>query len=168
MNHPPSHHRGPAHAHRLPRWQRLALYLSGAVLLLSGVAWLVLHYSLGAGAGGLPHPLEAWSLRLHGLAAFGGLFVLGALAAAHVPQGWRLSHRRRWAGQRLSGVSLCALAALLVLTGYLLFYFAPEAVRPALGWLHAAAGLAMAVLLPAHRRRARRAESAWQARRQPG
>lgn len=167
MNHP-SHHRGQAHAHRLPRWQGLALYLSGAALLLSGVVWLALHYSLGGGAGGLPHPLEAWSLRLHGLAAFGGLFVLGALAAAHIPQGWRLSQRRRWAGQRLSGLTLCALAALLVLTGYLLFYFAPEAVRPALGWLHAAVGLAMAVLLLAHRRRARRAESAWHARRQPG
>ena len=164
----PSHHRGHEPAHRLPRWQRLALYLCGAVLLLSGVVWLALHYSLGGGAGGLPHPLEAWSLRLHGLAAFGGLFVLGALAAAHIPQGWRLSQRRRWTGQRLSGLTLCALAALLVLTGYLLFYFATEAVRPALGWLHAAVGLAMAVLLLAHRRRARRAESAWHARRQPG
>ncbi len=152
----PSHHRGHEPAHRLPRWQRLALYIVGGALLLSGAVWLVLHYSLGAGAGELPHPLEAASLRLHGLAAFGGLFVLGALAAAHIPQGWRLSHRRRWSGQRRSGVTLCTLAALLVLTGYLLFYFAPEALRPALGWLHAAAGVSMAALLLSHRRQAPR------------
>ena len=103
------------HAHRLVRWQRLALYITGAWLLATGSAWLLLHYSLGAGE--LPHPLEAWSLRLHGLAAFAGLFVLGLLAAAHIPQGWRLSHRRRWAGQRRSGVLLCVIGALLSRAG---------------------------------------------------
>ena len=152
----PSHPRRHELAHRLPHWQRLALYSVGGALLLSGAGWLLVHYSLGAGAGNLPHPLESASLRLHGLAAFGGLFVLGALAAAHIPQGWRLSHRRRWSGQRRSGVTLCTLAALLVLTGYLLFYFAPEALRPALGWLHAAAGVSMAALLLSHRRQAPR------------
>ena len=138
------------HAHRLVRWQRLALYITGAWLLATGSAWLLLHYSLGAGE--LPHPLEAWSLRLHGLAAFAGLFVLGLLAAAHIPQGWRLSHRRRWAGQRSSGVLLCVIGALLALTGYLLYYFASEAVRPALGWAHAIVGVTMGVLIASHRR----------------
>lgn len=138
------------HAHRLVRWQRLALYITGAWLLATGSAWLLLHYSLGAGE--LPHPLEAWSLRLHGLAAFAGLFVLGLLAAAHIPQGWRLSHRRRWAGQRRSGVLLCVIGALLALTGYLLYYFASEAVRPALGWAHAIVGVTMGVLIASHRR----------------
>jgi hypothetical protein len=86
------------------------------------------------------------------LAAFGALFVLGALAAGHVPQGWHLSYRRRWAGQRGSGVLLCTLAALLALSGYLLYYFAPETLRPTLGWVHALLGLAMTALLAAHRR----------------
>lgn len=150
MARPP--HPTPHHAHRLIRWQRLALYLTGALLLLTGAAWLAIHYSIGAGAGELPHPLEAWMLRLHGLAAFGAVFVLGALAAAHIPQGWRLSQRRRWAGQRSSGLQLCAAGALLVLSGYALFYFAPESVRPALGWAHTAIGLAMAALVASHRR----------------
>ena len=144
-NHSPRHH-----AHRLVTWQRVALYATGTVLLLTGAAWLLLHYSLGAGD--IPHPLEAWSLRLHGLAAFAGLFVLGVLAAAHIPQGWRLSHRRRWAGQRSSGVMLCVVGALLSLTGYLLYYFASEAVRPALGWAHAFVGITMGVLIASHRR----------------
>ena len=122
------------------------------MLLVTGTVWLAVHYSVGAGAGELPHPLEVWSLRLHGLAAFAGLFMLGALAAAHIPQGWRLSQRRRWAGQRSSGVMLCVIGGLLALSGYLLFYFASEAVRPALGWAHAAIGLTMAALIASHRR----------------
>ena len=140
------------HSHRLVRWQRDALYLSGAVLLLTGCLWLAIHYSIGAGAGELPHPLEVWSLRVHGLAAFAGVFVLGVLAAAHIPQGWRLSQRRRWVAQRRSGLWLCASGALLVLSGYALFYFAPEAARPAMGWAHAVIGTVMALLIASHRR----------------
>ena len=139
-------------AHRLPGWQRRALYLSGAALLLSGAGWLALHYAVGASAGGLPHPLEAWAMRLHGLAAFGGLFMLGALAASHVPQGWRMARHPGWSRQRAVGAALCALAAALASSGYLLYYFAPEAVRPALGWAHSVAGVALGLLLLWHRR----------------
>ena len=170
-------HPTPHRVHRLIGWQRLALYLTGASLLLTGAAWLALHYSIGAGAGELPHPLEAWALRLHGLFAFGGVFVLGALAAWHIPQGWRIcapgpaapavprersieaakphvpkNHRRRWEGQRNSGALLCGIGALLVLSGYALYYFAPESLRPALGWAHAFLGVTMAVLIATHRR----------------
>ncbi len=140
------------HAHRLARWQRLSLFGCGALLTFSGVLWLALHYSVGAGAGELPHPLEAWAIRLHGLAAFGALFMLGVLAASHIPQGWRMSGRPRWAQQRGSGATLCALGALLALTGYLLYYFAADSVRPALGWAHSLAGLGMAGLVVVHRR----------------
>jgi hypothetical protein len=140
--------------HRLVDWQRSVLFGSGALLLASGAAWLALHY--GRGADTLPSPLEPWTMRLHGLAAFAALFAFGALAAGHVPQGWRFTHRLRWARQRGSGVVLCFLAATLALTGYLLYYFAPDPVRPALGWLHTALGVAMAVLVASHRRRRER------------
>jgi hypothetical protein len=139
-------------AHHLARWHRLSVYAVGALLLVTGLAWLALHYVVGAGAGEMPHPLEAWALRLHGLAAFGGLFILGVLAAAHLPHGWRLSRRHRWAHQRRTGLALCVLAAVLVLSGYLLYYFAPEAVRPSLGWLHAGVGVAMALAVALHSR----------------
>ena len=152
--HPRVHPPHPTHVprHRLPRWQRRALHASGLALLLTGLVWLALHYSVGAGTGELPHPLEAWCLRLHGLAAMAGVFLLGALAAAHVPQGWRLSRRWHLAGQKRTGLLLCALAALLVLSGYLLYYFAPEDMRPALGWTHAGLGVAMAAVVLWHRR----------------
>jgi hypothetical protein len=140
------------HTNRLPGWHRLTLYTSGAVLLASGLLWLALHYSVGGGAGGLPHPLEAWAMRLHGLAAFAGLFVLGVIAGSHIPHGWRMSGRQRWAPQRGTGLMLALLGGALVLTGYLLYYFAPETVRPALGWLHTGVGLAMGAALAVHQR----------------
>ena len=132
-------------------WQRRSVYASGALLLFSGVAWLSLHYLLGGGAAELPHPFEPWLMKLHGLAATLGTLVLGAMAAAHVPQGWRLSRRHRWAHQRRTGLVLCALAITLVFSGYLLYYFAPEWLRPGLGWAHTAAGLVMAAALTLHR-----------------
>ena len=142
------------HAHRLIPWQRRMLYATGALLIATGTVWLAVHYSLGGGSGeqAMPHPLEAWSLRLHGLAAYGGLFVFGVIAAGHVPQGWRLTARHRWSHQRSSGVMLCSLGAIVALTGYLLYYFAPESIRPALGWAHASVGLVSALLLLSHRR----------------
>ena len=149
-------HSAAAHGgHRLTPWHRRGVLLVGAVLLLTGLAWLALHYrgGLAAAADDLPHPLEAWALRLHGLAAYGGLFMFGVLAAAHVPAGWRLSRRPRWARQRASGLMLSGLAALLATSGYALYYFAPEWFRPTLGWTHAAAGLAMAAALAWHQPR---------------
>jgi hypothetical protein len=136
--------------HRLVAWQRLVLYGSGGVLLLSGIAWLTLHY--GRAEDALPSPLEAWLMRLHGLAAFAALFVFGVLAAAHIPQGWRFTHRRKWASQRSTGPLLCALAGALALSSYLLYYFAPDSIRPGLGWLHSGLGATMTALVLAHRR----------------
>lgn len=131
-------------AHRLPRWLRRCLDACAIATLGTGLAWLAVHYTIGAGRGELPHPAEAWLMRAHGLAAFAALFVLGALSAVHVPPGWRLSGRHRWAGQRGTGITLCVCAVAIALTGYLLYYFAVETTRPAIGWVHAILGLAMA------------------------
>ena len=147
------HARTPAVQLRLAPWQRRSLYATGALLLATGLAWLALHYGVGAGSGELPHPLEAWTMRLHGLAAFAGLFMFGVMAGAHVTPGWRLTLLRGWDGQRSSGVMLCVVAALLALSGYALFYFAPESIRPALGWAHAFIGVLLGVLVASHRRR---------------
>ena len=52
----------------------------GAVLLASGASgWCC---TTRRSARCLPQPLEAWTMRLHGLAAFVALFMLGVLAAA--------------------------------------------------------------------------------------
>jgi hypothetical protein len=166
VSHQHPHHHHPHPVLRLPAWQRRLLNITAAFLLVTGIVWLGVHYSMGAGAGELPHPLEVLCMRVHGAAAFAGLFALGMLAAAHVPAGWRVTrsaHRRAdRASQRHTGVAMLSLASLLVLTGYALYYFAPEEWRPAMGWVHAGAGVAMAVLGFVHARwlRARHAVAA--------
>lgn len=144
------------HAHRLARWHRLLLYGVSAVLLVTGSVWLAVHYTVGAGTGELPHPAEIWAVRLHGMAAFVALFMLGLLAAGHVPQGWRIASRHRRVVQRRTGTGLCGLAGLLVFTGYLLYYFAPESLRPTMGWLHSIIGFTMAAVGMVHGSRLRR------------
>ena len=138
-------------ANRLVGWQKSAFYVSTGVVLATGLAWLAVHY--GRADDALPSPLEPWTMRLHGLAAFAVLFVLGAIAATHIPRGWRLTLRSRRARQRSTGLGLCTLAGACVLTGWLLYYFAPDTIRPALGWTHSGFGIAAAVLVAFHRRR---------------
>ena len=128
---------------RPARWQRWLLASTGALLLASGGLWLALHYSVGAGTDALPHPAESGCMRLHGAAAFFALFGAGLMAGHHVPAAWHLSKRPRQRGQRHSGLVLCGLFLLATGTGYLLYYFAPETWRPALGWLHSAVGAPM-------------------------
>ena len=82
--------------------------------------------------------------------------MLGILAAAHAPHGWRATARDRQRTQRRTGLGLCVLAGALVVSGYLLYYFAPETVRPTLGWVHSIIGVAMLALGLSHARRSRR------------
>jgi hypothetical protein len=126
---------------RPSRWQRQGLLAVGLLLTATGAAWLVLH-TLAAGDG-LPHPAEAWLMRLHGAGAFAALFGAGLMAGQHIPAGWHAAQRPRHASQRRSGLWLCSLLALSVVSAYALYYFAPEWLRPTLGWLHSGAGTAM-------------------------
>ena len=119
------------HGLRPSPWQRQGLALLAALLVVSGAGWLALHYSLGAGNGELPHPAEPWLMRLHGAAAFAALFAAGVLSGHHIPAAWRQAQRPRQRTQRRSGLLICASAALVVLSGYALYYLAPEALRPA-------------------------------------
>jgi hypothetical protein len=114
---------------------------------------------MGAGAGELPHPAEPWLMRLHGAAAFAALFATGLMAGHHIPAGWRQGRRPRHAGQRRSGLLLCGAAAAVVLSGYALYYLVPEAVRPALGWLHAGLGALLVGAGGWHGARARRSRA---------
>ena len=128
------------HGMRPSPWQRQGLKLVATLLVVSGGGWLALHYGLAAGNGELPHPAEPWLLRLHGAAAFAALFAIGLMSVHHIPVAWRQANRPRHAAQRRSGLLICACAALVVLSGYALYYLVSEALRPALGWAHAGAG----------------------------
>ncbi len=134
------------HPNNLPDWLKPVL-LGGALLLaVTGALWLWLHYRLGAGSaeGALPHAWEAMLMRLHGLGVVVFLFALGGLGPVHVPRGWREQRSVR------SGLTMVTCAVLLAASGYALYYWVGEAMRPLLGWLHSAVGLLMAIAFVFH------------------
>lgn len=133
-------------ANPLVRWQRYSVIGAGLSLLLSGVCWIPVHYLLGAGVGELPHPVEPWLLRWHGLSAVAGVFALGLVAAGHMSRGWALRQRRS------SGLALGLLAGAGVASGYAIAYLVPDSLRPVAGWAHAIMGFAIVGVGWAHRR----------------
>jgi hypothetical protein len=97
---------------------RWTSYLIFALLWLSGCAWLVLHYLLPQQGqfGPLPNPWEPGILRVHGLLAVAGVFLLGWISGGHIVDRWPLYRAR------VSGPFLAVLAVFLVASGYALYY----------------------------------------------
>ncbi len=149
---------------RLRPGSRRAVYGLCLLLLISGVAWLVLHAWLRVEGpfGPEHHPLEAWLMRLHGLLALPALLGLGALLPAHVWPAWRPRRRRG------SGLVLLGACGLLALGGWGLYYVADEAARDWLSISHWGLGLALPALVLAHILGARRERLAEETRRPPG
>ncbi len=148
-------HGVPPPSMRLSPRHELWLYGIGLLIFLSGLGWLVDHYVFaGATDFGLARgPFELWWLRLHGAAAMAGLMVLGSLFPGHIARAWRARTNHR------SGLMMFGLAALLIVTGYGLYYLGDEETRPWISVVHwligiaAAAGLALHVRLGKRRRR---------------
>jgi hypothetical protein len=129
-------------------------YLVYAVLggtWLSGAIWLVLHFYMREKTefGFLPHPLEAWALRMHGAFAFAALWLGGLIWAAHIPAAWA-SRRHRY-----SGIMVVSLFGLLGLSGYLLYYLGDEGWRDIVSLAHWLIGLFGLIALPLHSLHAR-------------
>lgn len=143
-------------ANPLLSWQRTVVLVAAAALLVTGVAWLPFHYLWGAGTGELPHPLEAWLMRAHGLTAPLGLFAAGVVASSHVSRGWRLRQRRR------TGLGLALLGGMVIVSGYALAYLVPESWHAAVGWGHTGLGVVAFGLGLVHRRLGRRARAEMQ------
>lgn len=133
----------------VPGWQRASLDAALIALVVTGLVWLLVHYASGAGRedAGLPHWSEPWLMRAHGLAAFAVLLAVGAFLSLHVPRGWRMREDRRFE------IAMLACFGIAAATAYALYYFAPDPMRPALGWLHAAIGCAWGATIVWHRRK---------------
>lgn len=124
---------------RLSAWQIHLLSWTGGLLWMTGAMWLGLHY-LGQGAqefASQARPAEAWMLRIHGLVVVPALLACGGLLIAHIPLGWV---QRR---QRALGVILTSALAVLIGTGYLLYYVGDEELRDMAAMVHWIAGLAL-------------------------
>ena len=126
---------------RLPQWQEWAIYGAFGLMAGSGLLWLLFHFALQVQTpfDPQPAPLEYQWLRLHGASAMLGLVVLGSLLPVHIRRAWEL-HRNRLTGLIMSGA-----CALLIVSGYLLYYFASEQSRPWISVAHWGFGL---VVLP--------------------
>jgi hypothetical protein len=131
---------------RLERWHRRGLYAAGLVLLASGVAWMVLHYAMRPVSeyGETVHPLEPWTMKLHGAAAMAALFLVGGMVHLHIRRAHKAGHNR------FTGWAMIATMLFLAVSGYGLYYVAGEADRPVWSVLHWVVGLAAAVLFVAH------------------
>jgi hypothetical protein len=130
----------------LTRRGKLAIYGVLGATWGSGILWLIVHYFLARpGEFGMePHPLEHWSLALHGAGAFATLLLGGWLWKAHVAPWWDSPNRRH------SGIVLIAFGAVLIVSGYLLYYAAGDALRDLIGKLHWIVGLLLALPLLVH------------------
>lgn len=124
---------------------RTAIYAVAALLWLSGALWLVLHYAFpqASAFGPLPNSWEAPLMRVHGLIAVCGVFLIGWMTAAHVTARWSSERNRR------SGLALGGTAVLLVFSGYALYYTTGSP-HDASGFLHEAIGLLSPAAALAH------------------
>ena len=139
---------------------RRALYATLVALIGSGAWWLGAHFAatlFGSVADDLRRlARESLALKVHGAAAFVTLLALGAMAAHHVRRGWALDRNRG------SGSFVLACFAVLILTGYALYYLVGDDTRASISLAHWVLGLALAPALVIHvilGRRSRRASN---------
>jgi len=120
------------------------------LLWLTGCYWLILHFFFARPSdfGPVQHPWSPLILRNHGWIAVAGGFLLGWVSAGHVNERWSQGVKR------VSGISMATLAAVLVLTGYALYY-TTDRIHDAAGFVHEILGGAAIVFALVHWRRYR-------------
>ena len=144
-----------AGGNRLQPRRRAWFYLLFVVLALTGVVWLIDHFTRDTLAA--PSVIGPWSMKLHGGAAMLALVGFGLMWDAHVRRGWVLKR------SRLSGIAMGSSMLLLAASGFGLYYFDGEALREATEWLHWIVGVLVVLVLAWHLvsgKRSRRAREA--------
>ena len=135
----------------LPRWQRLSIYASTALLTATGLAWLAFHFLAPDAQDTLTstqlfpwQSSKQWSMRLHAAAAIASWVAIGSLIPIHMAGAWR----RRV--NRASAVAMLCVFVLLTLTGYALWYASEGGMRQGSAWLHWVLGCGVPVGLWLH------------------
>ncbi len=130
---------------KLSRRHKAWLYSVLSVVYATGAAWAWLHYLRAPAAEfAARSAAEPWLMKLHGAGAMVILVVLGTLLPSHVRFAW---HARR---NRVNGVTLLAILAFLIASGYGLYYFGDERLRTWTSWSHLAIGLALPAMIVLH------------------
>lgn len=138
-----AHESGPI---KLSRRHQLWIYCISALLVVSGLGWLIAHYFLASAGdfGEAHHFSEPWWLKLHGAVAMLFLIVFGALLPAHAFRAWRLKKNRN------SGAVMMAMVVILVLSAYGLYYAGGDVLRDWLAVIHWVTGLVAVAGLTVH------------------
>lgn len=131
----------------------------------TGATWFLLHD--GPQLLGVPSVIEEaarptlpWLMSLHGAAAMLGLLLLGSLGPQHIGWAWKARTNR------LTGTIVTLAQALLVVSGYLLYYAGGEDLRFLARWSHLVPGFVLPSLIAWHVIEGRRARQAVRAARQ--
>ena len=128
---------------RLKRLQRYLLYVVVALLFFSGVVWAYWNY-LAVAPGDFETGAKSWAMKIHGAAAMAILVLIGMLLSGHVRFAWRAGRNR------VNGSLFLSVFAVLVITGYGLYYAGGERLRAWTSWLHLGIGLALPIFLLIH------------------
>jgi hypothetical protein len=123
---------------------RFAIYAAFAVLLLTGIGWLVADWQKEISSDEIWQQSIAYLLMVHGGAAMVTLLLLGALIPIHMMRAWRSRKNR------ISGSAMAAFNATLIVTAFGLYYLGSESLRPWMSWIHIAAGFSLSLWLPVH------------------
>lgn len=148
----PNGPRAPHGPLRLSPRRRLFAWIVGWAVWGSGVAWLVFHYFLPTQGpfGPQANPTEIWWLRGHAAMGFLALWGFGMIWSAHIVPGWH-ARRRRW-----SGGTAFAVLAILVASGYLIYYVTDDTWHEGIALVHWIVGLGLPLVVVLHVMRGRR------------
>jgi len=124
---------------RLPRWQRISTHVIFSLCALSGLLFFLRH-ELGFE---MPGPETHGYLVIHGASAAFALLAFGAVLPGHVRAAW---NARR---NRVSGLAMIAVLAVLLGSG-LLLYYGSEEWREGVVWSHWGAGFLALLAFPLH------------------
>ncbi|MDP1636427.1 MAG: hypothetical protein Q8L69_17310, partial [Gallionellaceae bacterium] len=108
------------------------------LVILSGVLWIALGWYLDAED--YTDPLRSWrhrTLVLHGVAAYGLLWVVGRLFSLHQQGNWQAQRNRA------SGMVMSVVLVILAGSGLTLYYPPHEDWRDAFSMLHQVLGVAL-------------------------
>ncbi|HEY0267720.1 MAG TPA: hypothetical protein VGC12_00645 [Methyloradius sp.] len=123
----------------LADWHLKAVYIGCLWVSISGLLWFLSHDILNAE----PNDFQHWTLILHGAGSFIATMIFGSIAVQHLILGWKMQRNR------ISGITLFSVFAILILTAFLLYYGSEE-LHDYVRWVHIIIGLASFVVLPLH------------------
>jgi len=130
-----------------PKGFYTVLMILSAALLVSGILLVPTLLTMRLEID-VPWRLEAdqrtTTAAVHLIAAFAVLAAAGALWAVHMQRGWRMRRNR------ITGSLLVSILTVLCLTGAGVYYFGDEILSKWSSLVHAAAGLAIALVLGWH------------------